>query len=272
MLLHIAEKFLKVNYPRYVIMAFPAMRIFPVILAVIITAAFFWMRDLAKTSGAPPYGMAEEEVPKAEPFSWLSDWKRPDGPARVALQAGHWKAQEAPDELERLRTNTGSSGGGKSEWEVNLEISRLVSEILQKRGVTTEILPATVPPEYLADVFVAVHADGSTDISVSGFKIASPWRDWTGKAPDLADKIEAAYQLATGMKIDPNISRNMRGYYAFAFWRYNHAVHPMTTSVILETGFLTNAADRKTIVQNPQKSAQGLAEGILNYLEAQRLL
>jgi N-acetylmuramoyl-L-alanine amidase len=64
----------------------------------------------------------------------------------------------------------------------------------------------------------------------------------------------------------------MRGYYAFAWWRYDHAVHPMTPAVILETGFLTTAADRKIIVEQPELSAQGLANGIIIFLEGENLI
>ena len=64
----------------------------------------------------------------------------------------------------------------------------------------------------------------------------------------------------------------MRGYYAFAWWRYEHAVHPMTASLILETGFLTNPSDRKIIVSKPEVSARGLANGIIKYLESENIL
>ena len=223
-------------------------------------------------SGAPPYGEPETDVPSLDPYSWIHDWKRPEGPAKVALQVGHWKNDEVPEELERLKGNTGSSGGGKWEWEVNYAIAELTAEILRAEGVTVEILPATVPPDYWADAFIAIHADGSEDRGVRGFKVAPPWRDLTGKADELTTYIENSYQEATGFAKDPNISRNMRGYYAFAFWRYEHAVHPMTTSVIVETGFLTNAADRNVIVQKPAVSARGIANGILAYLEQEKLL
>jgi len=64
----------------------------------------------------------------------------------------------------------------------------------------------------------------------------------------------------------------MKGYYAFSHWRFEHAVHPMTTSLILETGFLTSPADRELIVLRPEISAQGLAGGIITYLLEEKLL
>lgn len=223
-------------------------------------------------SGAPPY-VAEDLLPPQENrFSWIYNWKRPSGPASVALQVGHWKNSEFPDELERLRNNSGSSGGGKMEWEVNFAIAMLTKEILEEKNIKVEILPATVPEKYWSDVFVAIHADGSDDLSKRGFKASTPWRDFSGKAKNLLSFVEEEYEKSTGFEKDPNITDNMRGYYAFAWWRYDHAVHPMTASIILETGFLTNYYDRLTIVSRPEISAQGLASGIIRYLETENLI
>ncbi|KKR30774.1 hypothetical protein A2715_02060 [Candidatus Woesebacteria bacterium RIFCSPHIGHO2_01_FULL_39_32] len=224
------------------------------------------------TAGAPPYAIEDLEPPETDPYAWLRDWKRPDGPPKVGLQVGHWKNSELPEELERLRGNSGSSGGGKAEWEVNLAIAKSTAEILKGKRIIVEVLPATIPPQFWADVFVAIHADGSTDSTKSGFKAANPRRDYTGRAPKLLELIEGEYELSTGFQKDPNVTRNMRGYYAFAWWRYQHAVHPMTASVILETGFLTSSLDRRIIVNRPEISAEGIANGIVRYLESENLL
>jgi hypothetical protein len=225
------------------------------------------------TSGAPPYdGGIGDFVPDTEEESLLDGWKRPVGPAKVALQVGHWKTSEVPDELHRLRGNTGASGGGTTESEVNMAIAGETKVLLEKEGITVEILPATIPPHYWADVFVAIHADGSEDPEKSGYKLASPRRDATGNADNLLTEIENAYEKATGFEKDPNVTRNMRGYYAFSWRRYEHAVHPMTAAVILETGFLTSPSDRRLLVDNPSLPAEGLANGILSHLRTQKLL
>jgi hypothetical protein len=201
-----------------------------------------------------------------------ANWQRPAGPPKVALQVGHWKNKELPDEFERLReTGGGTSGGGKAEWEVNLAIAELTAEVLRKHGVTVEILPATVPPEYWADVLVSIHADGNENSGVSGYKVAAPRRDITGTAEELASFLEEEYGKIVGFALDPNVTRNMRGYYAFNWRRYEHAMHPMTTAAIIETGFLTSPQDRKILINQPERSAQGIAQGILAYLRAQKL-
>lgn len=228
-------------------------------------------------SRTPSHSDTEAEFEFPEPDQLLSifdqkrqelkDWKRPEGPLKVALQAGHWKAGEAPEELQRLRERTGTSGGGKAEWQVNLKIAEETKKLLEKQGITVDLLPATVPPGYWADVFVAIHADGNENSAVAGFKAAAPRRDLSGKAPLLTQLMETEYQTATKLARDPNVTRNMTGYYAFNWRRYQHSLHPMTAATIIETGFLTNSSDRKVILQAPQKAALGIANGILKYFE-----
>lgn len=226
----------------------------------------------AQISGAPPYGEPESAVPVGDPNSWRTNWVRPDKPPTVGIQVGHWKNSELPEELSRLIGNTGASGGGKSEAEVNLAIAQLVADQLEEKGVVVEIIPATVPPDYWADVFVAIHADGSENTRTSGYKIAAPWRDLSGDASGLVDRMESLYAASTNLPQDPNITRNMRGYYAFAWWRYDHSIHPMTTALIVETGFLTSSHDRQIIVDLPEKSATPIAEAIVWYLKQEALL
>jgi len=244
-----------------------------VLLIVFISFAYYKTSSQKEVvNGAPPYSQEDLDPPNDDVYSWLRGWRRPEGPAKVALQVGHFRSHEFPDELKRLRGNTGSSGGGKLESEVNMVIATLTAEILKQKGVEVEILPATIPEKYLADVFVAIHADGAEDKSKNGFKLSSPRRDYSGNAKTLLNFIEEDYQRSTNLEIDPNVTRNMRGYYAFAWWRYDHAVHPMTASVILETGFLSSPHDRKVIVNKPELSASGLALGILKYLVSEDLL
>ena len=225
-----------------------------------------------KISGAPPYGIPENEVPKNDPLSLLSNWERPEGSARVGVQIGHYKNDEVPEELVKLKNNTGAAGGGKWEWEVNYEIAHLISDNLKSEGVVVDILPTTVPPDYIADVFIAIHADGSEDRYKSGYKFAGPWRDYSRKSNKLVSILEKHYEAATGLAKDENISRNMRGYYAFSWWRYEHAIHPMTTAVIAETGFLTNWGDQQLLIKTPEISANAISDALLEYLEGEGLL
>lgn len=196
-----------------------------------------------------------------------ANWQRPTGPLRVGIQAGHWFAADAPDEQEGLRDNTGAQAGGTTEWETNLRIAEETKNLLEAEGIMVDLLPTTIPPDYLADAFISVHADGNADTRVSGYKVAAPRRDRTGTAARLSSLIEARYGSSTNLLIDSNITNNMRGYYAFNWRRYDHSIHPMTPGVIVETGFLTNADDRRIIVNNPKRSAQGIANGVIAFLQ-----
>jgi N-acetylmuramoyl-L-alanine amidase len=226
---------------------------------------------------AQEFELLDEGVPEAGPdpvalgtpapgYMAQPEWKRPDGPIRVALQAGHWQAAQAPAEQAQLRVN-GTRGGGKAEWEVNLGIARLTAELLRQEGYIVDVLPTTVPPGYWADLFIAIHADGSPSSSTSGYRAAAPRRDATGRAESFVGLLESSYGEATGLRHYPDVTRRMRGYYAFNYRRYYHALHPMTVGVILETGFLSSPHDRAVIVSGQEKAARGIAAAVNRWFE-----
>jgi N-acetylmuramoyl-L-alanine amidase len=132
-------------------------------------------------------------------------------------------------------------------------------------GYVVDVLPAVVPPSYRAHLFISIHADGSRDPSASGFRVAAPRNDRTGRAAGAARLLERSYADATGIKRLPTVTRRMQNYYAFNFQRYVHALHPMTIGVILETGFLTSAADRRVIVEDPDRAARGIAAAVMAF-------
>lgn len=201
----------------------------------------------------------------ADPFA---DWRRPDGPTRIALQAGHWKRSEVPDEQDNLRHNN-AAGNGFSEWEVNLAIAEAARTLLLEAdpSYVVDILPTTVPQEYHADVFVSIHADSNPNKATRGYKAASPRRDRTGDADRLAAVLVREYAEVTGLPRDPNLTSGMRGYYAFNWCKYDHSLHPMTVGALLETGFLTNAGDVSVIGRDAALAARGIVNGIVAYLE-----
>lgn len=185
-------------------------------------------------------------------------------PLRVGIQAGHWKANELPDELARLRGSTGGRSAGISETDITLAVASRVIELLGSLGVQADLLPATVPPGYAADAFVAIHADGTGDADVRGFKLATPWRA-SAASRHLLDTMREEYASASGIPAGGAPSIDMRGYYAFA-GRHPYIIAPTTPAIILEMGFLTNAADRSALVERQEYLAIGVANGIIRYL------
>jgi N-acetylmuramoyl-L-alanine amidase len=190
----------------------------------------------------------------------------PPGPKRVGLQAGHWLTDQVPPELGRLQN--GAVGGGKQEWEVNLEVAQRVAAQLEARGIQVDVLPATVPPRYRANAFIALHADGDPAGQARGFKVARPG---FSSLPDVDDRLVQAINDTYGVETelprdDEHISLRMRYYYAFNSRRYCHAVAPGVPQAIVEMGYLTSAADRQYLIGDPSRLANALADSIQSFL------
>jgi N-acetylmuramoyl-L-alanine amidase len=146
-------------------------------------------------------------------------------------------------------------------------MARLVTKLLQDAGYEVDLLPATVPADYTADAFVAIHADASTSGAPSGYKLARSRFSPIPLTDDaLLKALTASYGAATGLRLDDNITRNMTGYYAFNSRRRVYAVSKGTPAVIIETGYLTNAGDRAYLLAHKDTVANGIAQGVINFL------
>ncbi len=212
--------------------------------------------------------LAEAELPEpaaAAPAAAPTQLPARQGPPRVGLQVGHWKSNELPDELARLRTSTGARAGNITEAQVNLDVAQRVAKLLESVGVQVDILPATVPQSYDADAFIAIHSDGSSNTKARGFKLATPWRASRASIL-LMDVMTEEYGRATGLPPGGAPTINMRGYYAFTTRRQPHAIAPTTPAVIIELAFLTNATDRWYLTTQQDNLAVGVANGIIRYL------
>jgi N-acetylmuramoyl-L-alanine amidase len=209
-------------------------------------------------------------APTAEPPAAPAHAVEPPSPAampryRVGIQAGHWRAAELPSEQTHLHILGGTAAAGYSEAQVTLDIARRVAALLESIGVTVDVLPATIPPGYSADAFVALHADGFAQASARGFKVATAWAASPASQRLLA-ALTAEYERATGLPRHGAASADMRGYYAFNYRRYAHAIAKTTPAAIVELGFLTNSDDRALLTQSPDGVAIGIANGIVRYL------
>lgn len=209
----------------------------------------------------PP--VATAEAPVLAPASTATSV--PVAPkVNVAIQAGHWKSNELPDALASLRGSTGAAGGGRTEPQVTLDMAQRVARILKDKGLTVEVLPATVPTGYAADLFISLHADGSSSTTPHGFKVSTRWRSEVAALDALlVQSIEDAYGAVTKMPQDPSITRNMRGYYAYSTFRSEeYRIGGTTPAAILEMGFMTNATDRAIMFNNPEMLANGVVAGV----------
>ena len=187
------------------------------------------------------------------------------GPLRIGIQPGHWKVHELPDELARLRASTGAAFGDLKEVDLNLAVSRLLVDRLAAAGYAAELVPAAVPSGYRADLFVSVHADRADRPDREGWKLAPPWRP-SPRARELAEAMKSAFR-ASGLREDAGgITANMRGYFAFSWWRFSATLSPYTPAVLIEMGFMGNAADRARMRDHPELYADLILAGIRTYL------
>lgn len=190
----------------------------------------------------------------------------PQGPRRVGIQIGHWQTDDVPSELQKLIGANGATWDDVHEVDVNMEIGTRVAALLTKQGVIVDLLPTTVPEGYVADVFLALHADSDGVGELSGFKLAhGPLR---GPFEDrLVSDLEEAYAKGTGMDYDATrVGVDMRYYYAFNWGRFLHAASAHTPAAILEMGYLSSDDDRRLLTTAPDRIAAAIASGLLRFL------
>lgn len=176
----------------------------------------------------------------------------------VGIVAGHWgndSGAECPD--------------GVTEQQVNLDIARRVTEKLRAKGIWTDLLQEfdSRLTNYRADVLLSIHADScdpiDADPPATGFKVA---RSVASAIPTTEDRLVTCltqeYAKATKMAYHENsITPDMTSYHSFS------EIHLDTPAAIIETGFLH--LDYDIIVKQPDLPAQGIANGILCFLDNQ---
>jgi len=212
--------------------------------------------------GAPPTPAAQV-APEAAPFQALS------APPVIAIQAGHWEAAGLPDELAKLRRSTGASYGNLREVDINRAVASALATLAEARGWKVLLLPATVPPGLRADAFIALHADWSDSPAKRGWKLAPPWRA-SPASRQLARALAESFAAESSLVRDEGgVTIGMRGYFAFSYRRFKHAVSPFTPAVVLELGFITNAEEGASLARRPEYWAGLVLRGLEGYLAAE---
>jgi len=179
----------------------------------------------------------------------------------VTLQAGHWKIEEMPVELQHLAGHTGAYAAGVSEVDLNVAVARKSAQLLADRGFNVEILDSTVPISYTTDLFLAIHADGNIWSGMRGFKAVAPWVS-VPASDKFVSFLYEEYGKATGMPTDPVTSVAMADYYAFNPVTYNHAIDGRVPAALIEMGFVTNPLDRQMLTQGQDRIAWGIANAV----------
>lgn len=176
------------------------------------------------------------------------------GPPKVGVVAGHWKSDAGavcPDGLQEVT--------------INLDVASRVVAILQHEGYEAELLPefSDQLQGYQADAFLSIHTDSCNIPEASGFKVA---RVAASAIPEEEDRLVAClvqeYGEATGLPLhEGSITYDMTVYHAFG------EIHPETPAAIIELGFMD--ADLEILTDNAFEVAQGVARGIVCFLEGE---
>ncbi len=152
---------------------------------------------------------------------------------------------------------------GAMEALVNEEIANRVADLLKKEGVSVEVLDEYDPrlEGLKVQALVSIHADSCID--QSGFKVASAEQTVISQQDALlVSCLKERYAQATGLSFRASaITKDMTQYHAF------QRVADDTPGAIIETGYL--GGDRALLVEDPDRAAQGIAAGILCFLDAQ---
>lgn len=153
---------------------------------------------------------------------------------------------------------------GLTEAEVNYKIATLLQTMLKTDGFDVDLLEEFDGRlyQYQAMALISIHNDSCIyyNDELSGFKVASA-KDST--SPESSRRLTAClidrYGKETGLRFQYNtITKDMTEYHAFG------EINKLTTAAIIETGFL--ATDRKFLLQNTDKVAQGIRSGLLCFV------
>jgi N-acetylmuramoyl-L-alanine amidase len=178
-------------------------------------------------------------------------------PKKVGLVAGHWSTDP------RKYDPGAVCPDGLTEVEINLAIAQLVKALLGNQGYEVDLLEEfdTALDGYQADALVSIHADSCNVPEASGFKVASVLHSAVPEEEDhLVKCLREEYQKVTGLSFHAHsITYHMTEYHAF------YEIAAETPGAIIETGFM--AADRQVLLNQQDKVAQGIANGIVCFLE-----
>lgn len=161
--------------------------------------------------------------------------------------------------------DSGAFVDGVAEKDVVLSICLLLQERLEGAGLTVEMTRRTdvydtvmaraaMANDWKADLFVSVHANAATSTQANGTEVLAYRAD--GPSATLAADIAAA--------IAEQLSLKNRGVKV----RQDLAVLNSTKmpAVLVETAFLSNDKERKSLVEQPKAYAEAIATGIFQYL------
>ena len=170
--------------------------------------------------------------------------------------------------------NAGAEGNGLREQDITYRIGIALAELLRQNGNFEVRLSRPTPTATLgssnatslrarvddanawgADAFISIHTNAATSPDVSGteaFAYSRPSAAFTLGEDIIVGIANATGLRDRGMKVRPGL------------YVLRKTAMP---AVLVELGFISNAADAALMNENPALFARGIYNGILNYLE-----
>ncbi len=162
----------------------------------------------------------------------------------------------------------GTIGSGSlQEKDVNLAVARKVAALLEQRGIGVVLTRsqdrfleleerAAIANQHNADLFVSIHSDSAPNRSVEGFTVYVA----RGASPDSR---QAAQAIQRSMSATGSDSHGIREQ------DYKVLVQTTCPAVLVELGYLSNAADARRLQDNAfqNRLAQAITDGILTCLQ-----
>ena len=202
----------------------------------------------------------------------------------IVLDPGHgtysenYKEPVSPGSTEmKIAFSTGTSGAYISEAEFNLIVAKKLSAVLVENGAEihltrsdeysiSNVERAKYANDLNADLAVRIHADGSSDVSLSGISVLVPALGTIGQELENKSRAAAEYVLdelisATGAGNRGIIERSdMTG--------FNWSTVPV---ILVECGFMSNPNEDALLANEAYQDriVHGIAEGIIEYFQNQ---
>lgn len=211
----------------------------------------------------------------------------------VAIDPGHQGSWVDMSELEpngpgssemKAKASTGTQGSfsGKKEYELNLEISLLLRDVLEERGyrvvLTREDHDTAISNAERAqkaweeggDIYVRIHANGSDSSSVQGALAMVPSTS-NPYVADLAQDSLLLGQCILNAYCEKASFQNLGVQYYDNMSGINWSKLPV---MILEMGFMTNQSDDLRMADEAVQKlmAEGIADGIDQYFTEKGML
>ncbi|PFP28951.1 N-acetylmuramoyl-L-alanine amidase [Bacillus sp. AFS073361] len=202
----------------------------------------------------------------------------------VVIDPGHQRSanlgQEpvGPGALENKIKVTGGTAGvatGKPEYKLTLEASLILGKLLEKRGVKVIYTRtshdvnmsnkerAEIANQNHADLFVRIHADGSTNRNVKGLSVLTPSDDDPYTKAIYQDSLKASQLILDETKKNPAVKVNGISFRS-DLSGFNWSKVPST---LIEMGFMSNPSEDKNLSDTGYLTnlVTNISDGIINY-------